>query len=81
MKILAGGRCTRGTPAPTQHRAADHRQLARAGDEVHLQVLGEDEVADQVAITPKAALAIITGTMARPSRPSVRFTAFENRRS
>ncbi len=43
MKILAGGALYQRKPRPAaDDRAADHRQLAHAGHEVDLQVVGED---------------------------------------
>ena len=42
---------------------------------MHLQIFGEHPVADQIGDRPKVAAAIIIGTMARPSSPSVKFTA------
>ncbi len=61
--------------ARPDHRAADHREFAGTRDVVDLQVVGEDRVADvRYEMKPKVPAAIITGTMASPSSPSVRFT-------
>ena len=76
MKIEAGGALNQRKPKPgADHRAAQHRELAGAGDVMDLQVIGEHRVADQIRDAEEGGAAIITGTMASPSRPSVRFTA------
>ena len=62
--------------AGADHRAAEHGELAGALDEVDLEIVGEDGVAREVGDERRSSPpAIITGTMARPSSPSVRLTA------
>ena len=49
MKIEAGGALNQRKPRPgADHRAAQHRQFAGAGDVVDLQIVGEHRVADEI---------------------------------
>ena len=49
MKIMAGGALNhrKPSPAPTK-RSAQHREFARPFDEMQLQVIGENRVADKI---------------------------------
>jgi len=71
MKIDAGGALNQRKRAGADHRAAQDCELAGAGDEMDLQVVGIDHVAGEMAMKPKLAAAIITAD-GEPSRPSVK---------
>src|SRR5271167_2700458 len=65
------------TQARSNHRTAKDGELAGAGDVMDLQVVGKDRITGEIGNQAKQAAAIIEGTMASPSSPSVRLTAFE----
>ena len=49
MKIEAGGALNQRKPKPgAEHRAAQHRKLAGAGDVMDLQIIGEHGVAGEI---------------------------------
>ena len=76
MKIEAGGALNQRKPRPAPIMAP-HRTASSPvpGDEMELQIVREYRVADDIREDAEVSAAIITGTMASPSRPSVRFTA------
>ena len=78
MKILAGGALYHRKPAPPPIMAAQKMASSPApGTWWICRYWAKTKLPARYEITPKAPAAIITGTVARPSRPSVRFTALE----